>query len=203
MKITDIKQQQKNLSRFSIYADGKYVFSVSDWQVGSLGIKIGQEISADEIKKHKQDSDFGKIYDRTLRWLALRPRSEWEINTCLAKKTDNQEVIEEIKLKLAGLSQINDEAFARSWVNSRRSLKLTSKYRLRQELLQKHVAGEVISKVLADDETEDLEIIKKTIIKKQRQTRYQDHEKMMAYLSRQGFRYDEIKQALEQLRDDL
>jgi len=198
MKITDIKLQVKRQGRFSIYADGKYAFSLSDWQLAKSGIKIGLEIDKADLNKLKHESDFGKIYDRTLMWLSLRPRSEWEIDEYLKRKTDDPQTIKEIKQKIVEINQVNDLKFAESWVSSRRSLKNTSKYRLTQELRQKRVSQDVISQVLADDEVTDQETLKKLIIKKSSQSRYKDEDKLIAYLARQGFRYDDIKQALKQ-----
>ena len=201
MQITDIKRQEKRQGRFSIYADGKYAFSLSDWQLAKSGIKLGREISKVDLDDLKYQSEFGKIYDRTLMWLGMRPRSECEIDQYLKKKTDNQETIAAVKEKVAQINQINDRAFAESWVNSRRSLKSTSKYRLAQELRQKRISDEIISAVLSEDETTDLETIIQIIEKKSRQSRYKDQDKMMAYLSRQGFRYDDIKAAFMQLAE--
>jgi len=64
----------------------------------------------------------------------LRPRSEWEIDEYLKRKTDDPQTIKEIKQKIVEINQVNDLKFAESWVSSRRSLKNTSKYRLTQEL---------------------------------------------------------------------
>ncbi len=198
MKITDIKRQQKRQERFSVYADDKYIFSLSDWQLAKSGIKVGLEIDRADLDKLKNQSEFGKIYDRTLMWLALRPRSEWEILQYLKRKTDNEETRDDVMQKVGEINQINDLAFAESWVNSRRALKNTSKYRLIQELRQKRISDEIISQVLAEDEITDVETIKQIIIKKSHQSRYKDQEKLIAYLARQGFRYDDIKEAIKQ-----
>jgi regulatory protein len=201
MKITDIKQQQKRQGRFSIYADGKYVFSLSDWQLAKSGIRIGLEFDKKDLDKLKTDSEFGKIYDRTLMWLGLRPRSEWEIDEYLRRKTDQVEVRDEIKQKIADINQIDDQRFAESWVASRRSLKNVSRYRLTQELRQKRIDQSIIDRVLTQDETTDIETLKKLVAKKSAQSRYKDEDKLIAYLARQGFRYDDIKQAISQLAE--
>ena len=44
MKITAIKQQVKRQDRYSIYGDGKYLFSFSESELLNSGIKIGQEL---------------------------------------------------------------------------------------------------------------------------------------------------------------
>ncbi len=198
MKITNIKQQQKNKDRISVYVDGKYSFSLSVWQFSSAGLKLGGEITPREVEKLKTDSEFGKLYDRTLNWLLIRPRSKWELEDYLNKKTEDENVITEIIKKVEEKNYINDTDFAERWVANRRLLKSMSKLKLRQELIKKRVPKEIIEETLAADETNEKEVLKEIIEKKRKITRYQDDRKLMEYLARQGFRYGDIKEVLEE-----
>ena len=110
---------------------------------------------------------------------------------------------EQILGRLKGFGYINDEQFARSWVESRRLLKPMSKRRLRLELKQKHVADEIIGRVLEDDETSDRETLRLLVGKKRKQSRYQDDMKLMQYLVRQGYGYDDVKAAMRGEADEL
>lgn len=197
MKITNFKQQQKNKDRISVYIDGKYSFSLSVWQFGSAGLKLGGEISAEEVEKLKKDSEFGKLYDRTLNWLLIRPRSKWELEDYLKRKTDDEVAISEVIKQVEEKNFINDTDFAEKWVANRRLLKPMSKLKLRQELIKKRVSKEIIKETLEADETDEKEVLKAIIEKKRNITRYQDDRKLMEYLARQGFRYGDIKDVLE------
>ena len=71
--------------------------------------------------------------------------------------------------------------------------------KLRQELSAKRVSNDIIDMVLAQSDRDDnCEIIK--IINKKR-SRYPDENKMIAYLARQGFSYEDIKDGLDSLKD--
>ena len=201
MKITDIKQQQKNKDRISVYVDGKYSFSLSVWQFGSAGLKLGGEIKPEEVEKLKKDSEFGKLYDRTLNWILIRPRSKWELDDYLKRKTQDEAVIAEIVNRVEEKNYINDASFAEKWVANRRLLKPMSKLKLRQELIKKRVPKEIIEEALEADEVDEKEVLKEIIEKKRKITRYQDDQKLMEYLARQGFRYGDIKEVLEELDD--
>jgi regulatory protein len=99
-------------------------------------------------------------------------------------------------LRTIGL--LNDLAFARSWIANRRLLKPTSARKLRLELKQKQVAEEIIQEAMAEDETDEQEVLQQLIAKKRNQTKYNhDNLKLMQYLARQGFNYDAIKSALD------
>ena len=160
------------------------------------GIKVGLEINQAQLAKFKEESDIDKIYGRTLDLLARRPRSEWELRDYLKRKKVDEEGRDKLLNKLSASNYIDDEDFARRWVDSRRLLKFTSKRKLSLELKQKRISDETISKVLTEDDTNELEVLKKLIEKKRTQTRYRDDTKLMQYLIRQGFNYCDIKQAL-------
>lgn len=196
MRITAIRQQTKRTDRYSIFVDGKYAFSLSESGLIASGLAVGQELTPAELKKLKKDAGLDKAYYNALRYVAMRARSEWEIETYLQRKEVDKDAAAEIirRLKSAGL--LNDLDFARAWVSGRRALKSTSKQRLRQELLQKHVPSDVIDQVLAEDETDERQALRELVEKKRR--RYPDEQKLMAYLARQGFRYDDIKSVLSE-----
>lgn len=196
MRITDIKQQVKRADRYSIYADGKYLFSLSESELLNTGIKINQEIDKSRLTELKKTAQLDKAYDRSLNLISRRIRSRWEIEQYLTRKEYNTEIIEETLNMLSKRGYVNDEEFAHRWVVNRRLLKKTSKRRLLQELRAKRVNQEIIDQALKKDEADEKEILLDLIEKKRSQSRYKDNEKLMAYLMRQGFNYGDIKEAL-------
>lgn len=196
-KITDIKQQVKRQDRYSIYFDEKYLFSLSEAELLSAGIKIGQEFSLGELEELKKTALFDKAYDRALNLISRRRRSVWELRTYLKAKDYEPDVIELTLNRLSDKGYADDRAFAEAWVANRRLLKSTSKRRLVQELRQKRVPDDVVQHVLEADETDEMDILKDVITRKRKQTRYQDDLKLMQYLVRQGYNYGDIKEALE------
>lgn len=196
MKITDIKQQLKNQSRYSVYVDGRYACSFSDSELLKLGLHTGQELSDSELERLKRDSKSDKAYMSVLSLIARRPRSESEIKNYLARKQYDQEVSRQILSRLAELGYINDLDFARRWIDSRKLLKPTSKRKLVQELKQKGVKDDVIEQALYEEPVDDLTALKQLIERKRKQPKYRDELKLKQYLYRQGFNYQDIKQAL-------
>lgn len=197
MIVTDIKQQIKRADRYSIYIDGSYVFSLGELELMRTGLRIGKELTQTELTQLKDTATLDKAYDRTLNLVAIRPRSEWEIRTYLKRKGYETEIADIILKKLRVAHYIDDEAFARAWVGSRRLLKRVSKRRLQQELRQKRIADDVIATILDEDQTDDRAVLKELIERKK--ARYPDKLKLMQYLARQGYNYDDIKAVLEEL----
>ena len=201
MKITDIKQQVKRSDRYSIYVDGKYIFSLGESELLNTGLRINQEFTAEELENLKQTAILDKAYDRALNLISMRKRSQWEMRDYLKHKDYESDIIETILNKLSDNGYVDDRAFAKAWVNTRRLLKATSKRRLQQELRQKRVEDEIIKQVLEEDETDEHEVLRELVAKKRRQSRYQDNFKLMQYLARQGYNYGDIKAALEGTED--
>lgn len=196
MKVTDIKQQVKRQDRYSIFIDGKYSFSLSEGELLAQGLKIGNEFTPEEFAAVKDDAIIDKGIYRVLDLLSRRPRSKWEIEDYLKRKGYNPEEITKIVDRLEDKGYIDDLNFAKRWVENRRLLKPISKRKLRMELKQKRVDDEIVQTVLEDDQTDELQVLRELINKKRGQTRYQDDQKLIAYLARQGFNYSDIKEAM-------
>lgn len=193
MKITDIKQQVKRHDRYSIYIDGKYSFSLSESELLTQGLRIDQEFSSQEFKSIQAAAQADKAYSRAIDLLARRSRSTWEMAEYLRRKGYEQNLIDRILNKLSNRGLLDDKQFAKSWVSSRRMLKPISQRRLVQELQQKRISQDIITEVLAGDDIDEKEVLKQLITKKRGQTRYQDEQKLTAYLLRQGFKYEDVK----------
>jgi regulatory protein len=202
MNITAIKQQVKRPGRFSIFVDEKYAFSLSEGALLEQGIRIGQEVSVSQLQAYKDASQLDKAYNLTLAYVARRARSEWELRDYFRRKDIDEDAGEQIMGRLKNFGYVNDESFARSWVDNRRLLKPMSRRRLRLELKQKHVADDIIARVLEEDETSDRDTLRLLVDKKRKQTRYQDEMKLMQYLVRQGYSYDDVKSVLRSGTDD-
>ena len=111
------------------------------------------------------------------------------------------EMIQEVVSRLESQNYINDQDFARYFIENRHQNKGISTKRLIQELKIKGVDNDIIEQAMFDQGTgnlfrdEEVEIEK--MIKKQlRKT--SDRQKIITYLARQGFSYDLIKAKLDQ-----
>lgn len=198
MKITAIKQQVKSAGRYSIFVDGKFAFGLSEAALMASGLHSGRELTDAELAELKDTSKSDKGYNRALDLISRRQRSEWEIRDYLRRKEFDPEFIDQIIERLLGRGYLNDEVFARMWVENRRILKPTSRRKLVMELKQKRVPSEVIDKVLAEDkdEVDEREVLRQLVEKKR--ARYPDQNKLMQYLARQGYSYDDIKSVLSE-----
>ena len=198
MKITKIVQQEQRKNRYSIFVDGKYSFSLSESALLDSKLVSGQELTKDELKGWKKLSVDDKIYGNALRYAVMRPRSEWEMETYLKRKEASPSLMKKILNKLSDIDMLSDAAFARAYVTNRRLLRPTSKRKLQQELRAKRVSDEVIEQALSEDETDELQTLRQLTAKKRQQSKYKNDDlRLMQYLARQGFSYNDIKQIVQ------
>lgn len=219
MKITGISVQARNPDRVNVSVDGKYRFSLDIFQVTELGIKIGNEYTEDELIELETESQFGKLYARALEYTMMRPHSAKEVRDYLWRKTRttkvrvkdtneyrekpgvSQAITDRVYDRLVEKGYLKDEIFARYWVENRQATKGISQRKLIAELRAKGVDQSVISQAMQDSPREEKSEIQKVLAKKRH--KYDDEQKLIAYLMRQGFSYDAIRDALadEDLND--
>lgn len=214
--ITDIKEAVRDQDRLNIYIDGKFFCSLALSQVVDLKLKIGRVLTDEELIELKRASEFGKLYQRALEYALLRPHSQKELRDYLKKKTLSRTIrvknkktgeyqtklkegfdaslVEPVLARLIERGYVDDERFARLWVENRSVRKGVSQKKLRLELQAKGVAQDIIENCLSEGIRNEQEELAKVIAKKAK--KYPDEQKLIQYLLRQGFNYSDILDAL-------
>jgi regulatory protein len=213
MKITALSIQQKDQNRVNVMVDGKYRFSLDVYQLAHLGVRVDNEYSDKELAELETESQFGKLYSRALEYCLMRPHSAREVRDYLYRKTRttmvksrrtgemkerlgvSMEMTVRVFDRLVEKGYIDDEKFTRFWVENRNQTKGVSRRKLQSELMAKGVNRSIIEQALLNSNRTDNTELMKVIAKKR--SRYPDEQKLMQYLARQGFSYDDIKHALD------
>ena len=129
-----------------------------------------------------------KAKNYALNLLSYRIRSEAELSNRLRKAGYEADIIEEAIAFLKEYKYINDRDFAGRWVNDRLTMKPVGRKRLRWELQQKGIAGELIDQAVnIIDENDEydmaLELVRKKYVKDKNYT----STKIASFLQRRGF----------------
>jgi regulatory protein len=213
MKITSISIQVRDKDRVNVSVEGKYRFSLDVFQLADLGIKVGKDYSEAELVALEEESQFGKLYMRALEYCLMRLHSQRELRDYLYRKTRDTRtklgdirkgvsvaLTERVFNRLEEKGYIDDTKFATYWIENRNLRKGSSIRKLSSELSAKGVDRTIIEQLLSETDREDMTELQKIIDKKR--PRYDNEQKFMAYLSRQGFSYDDIKTALAHTDND-
>lgn len=195
MRITKVSPAAKTPGRYNIYVDGKYSFSLDEFQLVQTGLHSGLDIDESKLDELKSESDYGKNYIRAVDLISRRLRSEKEMRDYAKRKqwtaTNTERVIERLKSH----GYLNDKVFAEAFVRSRQNTERYSKRRIERDLRQKGIAPNIIQQVLPDESSDKNAIIK---LVQKKASRYDDINKLKAYLFHAGFNYDDVNQAISE-----
>lgn len=201
-EITALEVQQRNKERVNLHLDGVYAFSITALEAARL--KVGQRLTDAEVARLKAQAEVDRAYERTLRFLTYRPRSEAEVVKYLASKGVEPSVQAEILAKLRRLNLVDDEAFARFWIESREQSHPLGRMALRAELRLKGVRDETIEKALRalDEEESAYRAARRQARRYGDLNDRQAQEKLGAFLVRRGFPYSVARATVKRLVEE-
>ena len=202
-KITTLEVQKRNKERVNVYIDGEFAFGLNLMDAASL--RKGQELSETEITRLMHGDAVVKAVDAAARFLSYRPRSNAEVRQNLQKKEFPPDVIAAAMSRLEALGYLDDEGFARFWVENRDTFKPRSPRALSAELQQKGVPQAIIRRVTAEVDAEDAAYR----AAQQKLSRYRGSiltdfkRKLGGYLQRRGFQYGVVNDVLNRLIEEI
>jgi regulatory protein len=202
--ITAIEPQQKNPRRVNIYIDGEFAFGLAG--ILAAWLKVGQEIPDEKITALQDEDVRETTFQKALHFLSYRPRSSQEVRQNLTKRGCDESLVEQTIRRLQHDELLNDETFARAWVENRNTFRPRSKSALRMELRRKGLSDEIIQSVL--DEIDDESSLAREAARKQAH-RYANQEwqvfrqKLGGFLARRGFSYSTLAPVVSEVWEEL
>lgn len=197
--ITSIKQQ-KNKNRINVYLDGEFSFGIDLDNFVLLHLKVDQELTEREIEEIVKKAEFQKTYGKLLRFATLRPRSEKEVKDYFRRKKVHESLHKKLFEKLKHLELVDDEKFAKWWVEQRQAFKPKSLRILKQELRIKGIKKETIEEVLGetkvDEEKMARELVEKKSYKWKNLLPREAKLKISQYLAGKGFGWEVIEKVV-------
>ena len=198
--ITDLVIQKRDKDRVNVFLDGEFAFGLA--VSVAEGLHIGQQLTQEEIEVLKNKECIEKAKQSARRFVSVRPRSVFEVQTNLRRKSFDDDVIDQVVDYLTAIDLLDDAAFASYWVEQRETFRPRSRFALSQELREKGISREVAERVLED--LDELALARRVIEKRaDRWAELPDdvfRNKMAGYLQRRGFSFDIIREALEETR---
>lgn len=200
-KITKLTAGKSRKKRVNVFLDDKFAFSLEAEVAIKEDLKVGQELTADQIAALAKSDQFHRCLNATARYLSYRPRSEFELRQKLHRHGFNGDSIEAVIAKLKEQGLVDDLAFAQFWKDNRESFSPRSQWLTRLELRQKGVADDTIDQVVGavDDDNSAY----RAATSKARGLPLSDYQsfrrRLGEYLKRRGFGYGVIKHAVERV----
>jgi regulatory protein len=213
-KITLVERQKKNPQRFNIYLDGDFAFGADEDTVVNFRLLKGKAISEEEFEKIIFETEIGKLMERMYGLFGRRQRTEKEVrdylrNLSFKRTLKDQEaispfVVDKVIARLYEKRLLDDRLFAEEWVRARQLSKKKGQIAIKQELMQKGVAKEVIDEVMEVQTSPENEysLAQEALVKKERLFKGLEgnelKQKTLQFLLRRGFSYETAKDVVEE-----
>ncbi len=185
----------------SVYLDSKFAFSLEAEVVLAERLKVGQELTSEQIRALARADSFQRCLNAALHYLSYRPRSEFELRERLGRRNFDGDSVEEVLARLKERGLVDDTEFAQFWRDNRQAFSPRSSSLTRLELRRKGVAEEIIGQVVST--VSDGESAYRAALGKARRLPVSDYQsfrrRLGEYLRRRGFSYGVINNTVEQL----
>lgn len=198
--------------------DGEYIATVNADYWFTCGIKSGSEVTPEQLEELLTESARRKMMNKALDLLSLRDYSRRELSDKLVTKAWEKKEQKDMDLgslkqqasdicdRLEELGLLNEERFARSYVDELIRRKHLSRSGLRTALIQKGVQRDIIETVLEEVDVDPVEQIRELLATKFKNRDLSDEKqktRTVNALLRLGYRYNEIHAAMgDQLEDE-
>lgn len=197
--ITAIEIQAHDPRRVNIYLDDQFAFGLHIDLAVTL--RVDQHLSPEQEQELRQSDEIKKGYTGALDLLGRRPRSRTEIQQWLHRHKYALPTQEQILTRLEENGLLNDQEFARFWVENRNQFRPRSVRALRYELQQKGVTTEDQADIFS--EVDELEGAYQVVWRRAQSLAGAEHrvfdQKLGAYLQRRGYSYAVVRKTLQRL----
>lgn len=206
--ISKITTQQKNKNRYNLFLDrghgDEFWLSVDEDVLVMFHLRKGLEVNEEDLESIIYEETVRKAYNKAIHYLSFRIRSEKEVKEYLAKKEIDQGIVSVVIERLLNEKYINDKEFADAFVRTRMNLTLKGPEFIKKELMDKGINESIIIDSLKlftiDKQIEKVtQLIEKKKKKKSNTSSRENLRKLMATMVQQGFVYDVVKSAFDQL----
>jgi regulatory protein len=201
--ITALRFQKRNKNRVNVYLDGKFALGLAAIEAAHL--RVGQLLGDDDIARLRERDDVERAFERMLNFLSYRPRSEAEVRRNLRKKNVDDEVIDVVIERLTRAGMLDDQEFARYWVENRLQFKPRGAHALSHELWEKGVPASIIADTL-DGFDEETAARKAAHAGARRLAHLEPRDfrrRLGGYLARRGFSYAVISPLVEEMLESV
>ena len=203
--ITEISAQKRNRRRVNISLDGSYAFSLD--RLTAAWLQVGRELSDAEIEKLQMSDEVEVGFNQAINLLSYRSRSVAEMTRYLEGKGYAPVTLNEVLARLEEEGLLNDDHFAREWIENRNTFRPRSHNQLRAELRFKGIAESSIESALEKSGVDDATLAMAAARKQAHRYLSSEYEiyrkKLGNALLRRGFSYATVNETLRSLWNEV
>lgn len=165
MKIEGVKKTKSG--KYKITFDNNETLSTYDDVILNNGLLFKKQVDSDLLDKLNIETSYYDIYNKTIKFISRKLRSEKEIKLFLDKNNVNSGDKKKIISKLKEIRLINDKVFANAYTQDRINLSTDGPYKIKNELVKNDIDDDTINEVMSKiDDNIVCEKLTKLIVKK-------------------------------------
>lgn len=199
--VTAITDQARDPERVNVAIDGEFGFGLSRTVAADHGLYVGLTLSESDVARLLAADEVARATSAALQFLAYRPRSAREVRDRLVRRGFSGEAVEAVVSRLEDWRYVDDEEFARYWVENRTEHKPRGRRLLQAELRAKGVDPEVARQAIdqspADEMAAALELARKRAGSLRGLDSLTQRRRLAGFLQRRGFSWDVVKPVLD------
>ena len=198
MTVTKIEPLSK--TRYKVYLDGQFAFTLYKGELSRYHI-AEESVIEDDIYDSLRLIVIKRAKLRAMHLLSDMGRTESQLRTKLKQGGYTEDAVEAAIRYVKSFGYINDMEYARSFIDSRKDRK--SKKELYAALLQKGVPAEIVEQVFEEadygekDSRQAIEALMRKRSYNPETADVKEKQKMMGYLMRKGFSYQDVRNVLQ------
>ena len=204
-RITALTFQKRTQDRVNLFIDDRFAMGIPAIEAARL--RVGQLLDHADIERLSRLDAESRAFDRAVRFLSYRPRSEAEMRRYLHEKKVDGAVEEKIIARLIDLHYLDDREFARWWIENRTEFSPRGVHAIRQELRLKGVShdivGEAIERYLPEAKETVENLARRRASRLSGEDQFTFKRKLSAFLLRRGFSYEDVTPVVNSLWQEI
>ncbi|MBR1736566.1 MAG: regulatory protein RecX [Firmicutes bacterium] len=194
--------QKHKKNRFSVFIDNEFAFGIDGVDLLYYKLKAGEEISREKYQKIIENAVFTKCKDKAASLLAHSPKTKKELKERLLKEDYPEDIIQRVTDLLEKYGYIDDEAYARAYIQDKFNLKGYGRKKLQYELYMKGIPKDTAEKIIDEFDLDEAGKALSLLKQKYGEISSPDpktKQKMYGYLLRRGYGYDIISECFSKI----
>lgn len=206
MTVTNISEYSK--SKYKVFLNDAFAFVLYKGDLCKYGIKIGRELSDEEIEEIVSKVLVKRATLRAIHLLEKRDYTEKSLRDKLRESLYPENVIDAATDYVMSYHYVDDKRYAEAYINSHVSS--MSRRQIFEKLLLKGVSEDIINTCLDDYLMQYGEVFDETLLNLMRKLSagydlknisYNDRQKLFAKLYRKGYSVEQIEKAYRKCVD--
>ncbi|MBQ4516228.1 MAG: regulatory protein RecX [Clostridia bacterium] len=202
MVVTKIEPQKKDKNRSSVYIDDSFAFGIDNFDLLKLKIKVGIELDSERLEFIHQTVLLSAAKNYGMKLTSARSYTKAALLRKMFEKGFDEREINQTIAFLEEYKLLDDEEYARRFVNDCINIKGYGKFRIKNDLREKGIDKDTADKILSEydfNEIEEEKILPLAQKKLGGDFTIQNIAKTKRYLASRGFGFDAIDSAIRKI----